>query len=133
MQNHLSKHLPRGNDPTLILYDGHTSHISPELIQWAKDHNIILFGLPAHASHLVQPLDVGCFGSFKSSFYTQCQNYHPLQHLRTSMSGLRQVHDPQQHHIILPQNRDLPLEHRYHSGPKTTAKPSYQPHTRCHN
>ena len=48
--------------PILLLYDGHKSHVSLNLIDWAKAHNIILFVLPAHTSHLLQPLDVGCFG-----------------------------------------------------------------------
>ncbi|KAJ8303708.1 hypothetical protein KUTeg_018740 [Tegillarca granosa] len=45
----------------LIIYDGHKSHVSLELIDWAKEHNIVLFVLPAHTSHLFHPLDVGCF------------------------------------------------------------------------
>ena len=53
------------NEPVLILYDGHKSHVSLSLIQWAQDHNIILFVLPAHTSHILQPMDVGCFGPFE--------------------------------------------------------------------
>ena len=43
----------------LLLYDGHKSHISSSLISWALEKSIILFVLPAHTSHALQPLDVG--------------------------------------------------------------------------
>ena len=47
MHNHLTKHLPGSRDEhTLILYDGHTSHIAPTFIAWAKQKNITLCCLP---------------------------------------------------------------------------------------
>ncbi|XP_045201837.2 uncharacterized protein LOC123555230 [Mercenaria mercenaria] len=54
----------------LVIYDGHSSYYNEPLINWAKARNIILFVLPAHTSHLLQPLDVGIFGPFKAS--VQC-------------------------------------------------------------
>ena len=60
-------HLRRENDdeqPILRLYDGHSSHVSPQLIESANSNNLILFVLPAHTSHLLQPLDVSVFGPF---------------------------------------------------------------------
>ncbi len=57
----------RADDETLLLlYDGHRSHIPLPLIDWAKQRNIILFVLPPQTSHVLQPLDVGCFGTFKN-------------------------------------------------------------------
>ncbi|XP_067648890.1 uncharacterized protein [Haliotis asinina] len=53
------------NKKILILYDGQKSHISLPPIDWAKDHNILLFILPAHTSRVLQPLDVGCVGPFE--------------------------------------------------------------------
>ena len=69
MKNYLLKFLPfRSNDsPVLILYGGHKSHVSLGLIEWAKREDIILFILPSHCSHLLQPLDVSCFGPFENS------------------------------------------------------------------
>ena len=64
-----------GTDPTLILYDGHRSHISLTLTDWAKANNAILFVLPPHTSHLTQPLDVGIFGPFKAMYNKECQAY----------------------------------------------------------
>jgi hypothetical protein len=45
-----------------LLMDGHSTHISVGLLEWAKSMNIVIFILPAHTSHLLQPLDVACFG-----------------------------------------------------------------------
>ncbi len=49
----------------LLFLDGHASHLTLELVEKAKANNIILFKLPAHASHLIQPLDVGVFKTTK--------------------------------------------------------------------
>ena len=82
-RNYLTKHfatyanISSGTDgePTLVLYDGHRSHISLTLTEWAKAHNVVLFVLPPHTSHLTQPLDVGVFGPFKAMYNKECQTY----------------------------------------------------------
>ena len=83
LHEHFLKYVPTNKDePLLLLYDRHSSHINVPLIEWAQKHNIILFMLPAHTSHLLQPLDVGVFGPFKVSYYNECRNYlrkHPGQ------------------------------------------------------
>ena len=63
------------SDPTLILYDGHKSHITLTLSDWAKKHNVTLFVLPPHSSHLTQHLDVAVFGPFKAIYNSECQAY----------------------------------------------------------
>ena len=84
--NYLTKHFLQyvtthgSEDPTLILCDGHRSHISLTLTEWARQHNIILFVLPPHSSHLTQPLDVGIFGPFKKMYSQECQKYMRLNH-----------------------------------------------------
>lgn len=76
---HLARHthISEGKEQpaTLILYDGHKSHISLTLTEWAKKRNVILFVLPPHTSHITQPLDVGVFGPFKAYYNTECQTY----------------------------------------------------------
>ena len=69
MENHLLKYLPERNakNPVLLLYDGHKSHVNLDIIEWAKQE-LVLFVLPAHTSHVLQPLDVGCFGPFERIF-----------------------------------------------------------------
>ena len=83
LNEHFLKYVPTNKDePLLLLYDEHSSHINVPLIEWAQKHNIILFLLPAHTSHLLQPIDVGVLGPFKVSYYKGCCNYlqkHPGQ------------------------------------------------------
>ena len=47
--------------PVLLIQDGHSSHISIELIEMARENHVCLLCLPAHTSHILQPLDVGVF------------------------------------------------------------------------
>ena len=76
-ENHLLKFLPErsAERPVLLLYDGHKSHISLEPIEWAQSQHIVLFVLPAHTSHVLQPMDIGCFGSFERIFNNECHKF----------------------------------------------------------
>ena len=57
--------------PVLLTQDGHSSHVSVELIRLSDVHLL----LPSHTSHILQPLDVGVFKSFKNSFNKACSSY----------------------------------------------------------
>lgn len=46
----------------MLIVDGHDSHISSEAIQFCLKKKIVLLCLPPHATHLLQPCDVGIFG-----------------------------------------------------------------------
>ena len=46
---------------SLLVVDGHESHNSANSKQYCKEHKIITLCMPPHSSHLLQPLDVGCF------------------------------------------------------------------------
>ena len=61
--------------PVVLIQDGHASHISVELIELARANDIHLLCLPAHTSHILQPLDVGVFKSFKANFSKACAMY----------------------------------------------------------
>jgi hypothetical protein len=52
----------------LLILDGHESHHSTDFERYCQDHKIITLCMPAHASHLLQPLDVGCFGPLKQAY-----------------------------------------------------------------
>ncbi|RFN43212.1 tigger transposable element-derived protein 6, partial [Fusarium flagelliforme] len=52
----------------LLILDGHESHHSVEFEGYCKENKIITLCMPAHASHLLQPLDVGCFGPLKKAY-----------------------------------------------------------------
>ena len=44
--------------PVLLIFDGSTSHLSLKSVRLAVENDIHLLCLPAHANHLLQPLDV---------------------------------------------------------------------------
>ena len=46
----------------LLLCDNHSSHVTYEFIEFCLEKNIVLFFFPSHATHILQPLDVGVFG-----------------------------------------------------------------------
>lgn len=59
----------------MLVIDGHESHQSAEFESFCKDNKIITICLPSHASHLVQPLDVGCFGPLKRAYGRQLEDF----------------------------------------------------------
>jgi hypothetical protein len=52
----------------LLVLDGHGSHLTPEFDQVCEENQIIAICMPPHASHLLQPLDVGCFSVLKKLY-----------------------------------------------------------------
>ena len=61
--------------PVLLVLDGHGSHITIDVIEYARANEIHMLCLPSHTSHVLQPLDVGVFKSFKSFFSKVCRQY----------------------------------------------------------
>ena len=61
--------------PVILIQDGHTSHVSIPLIELAQKSNVHLLCLPSHTTHILQPLDVGVFKSFKSNFSKACHKF----------------------------------------------------------
>lgn len=63
---HFSKCAPSSKEsPILLICDNHESHISIEVINFAREKGIVMLTIPPHCSHKLQPLDVGVFYSFK--------------------------------------------------------------------
>ena len=84
LKNHFLKFVaqPTEAEKVLILYDGHKSHVNIGLIEWAISKHIILFVLPPHTSHVLQPLDIGCYGPFQRMYNNECHKFmrcHPGQ------------------------------------------------------
>ena len=61
--------------PVLLILDGHASHVSINVIELARANSIHMLCLPAHTTHLLQPLDVGVFKSLKAHYYKACKKY----------------------------------------------------------
>jgi hypothetical protein len=58
----------------LLILDGHTSHVSYLVVKFCRDNNIILLCLPAHATALIQPLDVGVFSPLSKAWSKVCED-----------------------------------------------------------
>jgi hypothetical protein len=55
----------------MLILDGHGSHISIDFLWACKQNNIKLLFLPAHSSHILQPLDLSSFSVTKSKYRRQ--------------------------------------------------------------
>lgn len=64
-----------GARPLFLLLDGHSSHYQPDLIRYAKEHDVIIFCLPPHTTHESQPLDVSVFGPLKRNWASACHDF----------------------------------------------------------
>ena len=53
----------------VLLLDGHSAHISIEVIELAMKNDIHMLCIPAHTTHILQPFDDGVFKSFKNNYY----------------------------------------------------------------
>jgi DDE superfamily endonuclease len=62
--NSQTKAMKKGKYRMLIM-DGHGSHLTNEFINYCWTEDIVPFLLPAHTTHLLQPLDIGVFQSYK--------------------------------------------------------------------
>ena len=60
--------------PVVLVMDNHSSHISIPVIELARKESITLIGLPAHTTHLLQPLDVGIIGPLKDKITSVATN-----------------------------------------------------------
>ena len=58
----------------MLILDGHESHHSTEFELHCQQNNIITLCMPPHSSHLLQPLDVGCFGPLKQAYGRQVED-----------------------------------------------------------
>ncbi|KAJ0125594.1 Uncharacterized protein HZ326_31301 [Fusarium oxysporum f. sp. albedinis] len=52
----------------LLILDRHESHHSVDFKRYYKTNKIITLYMPPHSSHLLQPLDVGCFSVLKQAY-----------------------------------------------------------------
>jgi hypothetical protein len=52
----------------LLILDGHESHLNQEFKDFCLVHKILTLCMPAHSSHILQPLDVVCFSPLKLKY-----------------------------------------------------------------
>jgi len=75
LKNHFRKHVPVSDSTSILLFDGHKSHVNLTLKEWGQENNIVFFVIPPHTSHVTQPLDIGCFGPLKRAYHSECQSF----------------------------------------------------------
>src|SRR5208282_2409459 len=58
---------PPNGEWRMLVMDGHGSHLTIEFVDYCyqPDVKISVFLLPAHSTHILQPLDIGVFQSYK--------------------------------------------------------------------
>jgi len=86
----------------LLLLDGHNSHCTREFIEFCDNRKIILFCLPSHCTHLLQPLDVVVFQPYKHyhseaieiASRTGCFEFDKIEFLTAMDSIRRQTFKP---------------------------------------
>lgn len=73
LENQFLKYVPWNSaaSPILLLRDGHTTHVSLGFTDWTTQHHITFF-LLALMSHILQPLDVSCYGPFQKMYDHLC-------------------------------------------------------------
>ena len=64
-----------GGRPLMLVLDGHSTHYQPELIKYARQHDVILFCLPPHTTHESQPLDASVFKPLKLHWHEACHAF----------------------------------------------------------
>jgi DDE superfamily endonuclease len=58
----------------VLLLDGHSSHYTLPLLEYAWANNIIILRHPPHCTHVLQGLDVVCFAKMKLEFCCKIQS-----------------------------------------------------------
>jgi len=60
----------------LLILDGHVSPIIDKFLTFCEANNIVVFCLPPHSTHLLQPLDVGLFAPLQLAYQKAIEDYY---------------------------------------------------------
>ena len=74
---HVVSHVGCTKDrPVLLILDGHSSHTKNiEAIQYARDHGVVIFSLPPHTTHRLQPLHRVFYKSLMTYYNPECDSW----------------------------------------------------------
>jgi len=61
--------------PTVLLVDGHSTHLTLKASDICRENGIILYCLLAHASHIMQHLELRFFSSLKGTWRQAVRDY----------------------------------------------------------
>ncbi|KAL8573331.1 hypothetical protein ACOMHN_032793 [Nucella lapillus] len=71
-----TNHLPR---PVILFLDGHKTHVTMAVSDVCRDKGIILYQLPSHSSHVVQPLDLTTFKPLKKGWRDEVMRFQEAE------------------------------------------------------
>jgi len=74
--------------PVLVIMDGYKAHFSMRTIAHARSHGILLYALPAHTSHFLQPLDVSVFQHFKRELDNEIDHFQKSSLMMAEKSNI---------------------------------------------
>ena len=66
---------PSPTDKVILLLDNHVSHLSVDVLQFAKDNGVVMVSFPPHCSHKLQPLDRSVYGPLKRYYNVACDDW----------------------------------------------------------
>ena len=70
------KHANSIEGPKVLIFDGHRSHITLNIVESARNNNIHIILLPPHTTHVLQPLDVAVFKPVKTELIKVIMNHN---------------------------------------------------------
>src|SRR5271156_3317212 len=80
-----------GGCTRVLLMDGHSSHYTAELLDYAQANNIVILGYPPHCTHALQGLDVMCFAKMKNCWKEAINQFEDLHLNKVTKSDFTEV------------------------------------------
>ncbi|KAE9350561.1 hypothetical protein PR003_g5306 [Phytophthora rubi] len=77
--------------PVLVVMDGYKAHFTATTLACARSQGIILYAIPAHTSHFLQPLDVTVFRHFKRELDNEIDSFQKQTHMMVDKSNLAEI------------------------------------------
>ena len=71
---------PSPQQKVILIVDGHASHKSLDVVEYASEQGVVMISLPPHTTHRMQPLDKTFFGPLKGAYNKVCDQWM-LSHL----------------------------------------------------
>jgi hypothetical protein len=109
------------NERSLLILDGHVSHINYKFLKYCEYNDIIVFCLPAHSTHLLQPLDVVHFSALQNAYKEAVEDHFHL----TSISIHWDIFFPLYNQV----QKEVYTLHNIHQAFAATGIQPFNPHT----
>ena len=75
LKNFVAHVRPSPTDKVILLLDNHVSHLSVDVLQFAKDNGVVMVSFPPHCSNKLQPLDRSVYGPLKRYYNVACDDW----------------------------------------------------------